>query len=49
MTFYNNNNNNNNGDNNNSKVIIIVIKVDIRMFLEWENNSGKIQKGEISK
>ena len=47
MTFYNNNNNNND-DNNNSKVIIIVIKVDIRMFLEWEN-SGKIQKGEISK
>ena len=23
--------------------MIIVIKVDIRMFLEWENNSGKLQ------
>ena len=23
--------------------MIIVIKVDIRMFLEWENNSGKFQ------
>ena len=22
---------------------IIVINVDIRMFLEWENNSGKLQ------
>ena len=24
-------------------MIIIVIKVDIRMFLEWENNSRKLQ------
>ena len=23
--------------------MIIVIKVDIRKFLEWENNSGKLQ------
>ena len=23
--------------------MIIVIKVDIRMFLEWDNNSGKLQ------
>ena len=23
--------------------MIILIKVDIRMFLEWENNSGKLQ------
>ena len=24
-------------------MIILIIKVDIRMFLEWENNSGKLQ------
>ena len=29
------------------QVIIIVIKVDIRMFLEWENNSGKFQNNAI--
>ena len=28
---------------NNNQVIIIVVKVDIRMFLEWENSSGKRQ------
>ena len=24
-------------------MFLIVIKVDIRMLLEWENNSGKLQ------
>ena len=31
--------------------MIIVIKVDIQMFLEWENNSGKLQmiSGKLQK
>ena len=29
-------------------IIIIVIKVDIRMFLERENNSGKFQNNAIN-
>ena len=28
--------------------MIIVIKVDIQMFLEWENNSGKFQNNAIN-
>ena len=28
--------------------MITAVKVDIRMFLEWENNSGKFQNNAIN-